>query len=656
MQINKSKINKIIEIIILIIMFFIGIRKGGYYKADSLPLIFLVVFFGLIYLLLNIRDIKKNSIVFLFLIILAMSYAIPIFIGNAATISGAINFTIKVSSLSIIYMIFSNSENKKDIRKWVIITTFIFGILAIDELTYRVLDSILKVLGGGYVSDNNGRIAGVMQYSNVLALMCLISIIFVVYNLLENKKTISLKKALITFFTLILTLTESKLVFLLYILTFIIYAIKNKRYSSIFEWILNLFFCIIISSFMILYNVIIVSLIACILLCLYLYLNHKLKNNYKLKYIIDVVIFCVIIVLGALVIFKENVGIIKSVKTYFNNFNSTKLRIIYYIDTIKLITKTPLNLIFGMGGNAFRTMYETVQETEYISLETHSAILQIFIESGVFGVVSILTIIIYTLNKAKNNGAKLAFFVTVIFMCFDVFFTYTFMMYMFVMLISLLELRSTSVRKVYKLLYLLLCFCLNTVVIIQFIAYMYMPTTIGDLNNTLDKQKEILNKMEIALAFDPYDLEYIRAYTQGLNIYIEILNTKEELYGVDNSLEKLDAISRVYNNVKKENSYEKSNKYTIEDYVYYVYKYIDKIVLLNYSENINWGYELYLKDMLSNLEKLYIEHSHNEYAVDIYKEYLNLIYSKYIYVNTMLNNVNITNILNGLKENEYISL
>ena len=649
MQINKKKINRIIETILLIIIFIIGIRKGGYYKSDSLPLVFLIVFFGIIYLLLNIRDIKKNSIIFLFLIILASSYVIPLIIRNVATISGAINAAIKIFSLSIIYIIFINSDKKENIKKWVVLSTIIFGILAIDECSFKIFESVLNFVGGGYLTGNNGRLAGVMQYSNILALMSLISIIFTLY---DEKRT-SIKKAIITFFTLIIALTESKLVMLLYILTFLVYAIKNKRYISMFYCIINLAYCIIISSFMITYNAILVFIIATILLAIYLYLEYKLKDRNKIKKVINIFLFLLLILLVLLLFFNENIGIIKSIKEYFNNFNSTRLRFVYYIDSLKLIIQTPKNFIFGLGGNAFRTMYETVQEIEYISLETHSAIVQIFLESGIVGILSFLGMVIYILKKAKNDNVKLAFFTIFVFLCFDVFLTYTFMLYLFIIIVSLLDIKTSLINIKQNVLYITACLVFGVIITIQFIAYMYMPVTIGNLNNTLEKQESVIHNMEISLKLDPYDLEYRRLYTQALNIYIEILNTKEELYGVDNSIQKQDAISKIYNNVKKENSYEKSNKYTIEDYVY---KYLDDLVLINYFGNINLGYEEYLNEMIVNLDKLYKEHSYNDYALDIYDEYLNLIYDKYIYVNTILNDIKITNTLNSLKENEYISL
>jgi len=652
MQINKKKINRIIETILLIIIFIIGIRKGGYYKSDSLPLVFLIVFFGIIYLLLNIRDIKKNSIIFLFLIILASSYVIPLIIRNVATISGAINAAIKIFSLSIIYIIFVNSDKKENIKKWVVLSTIIFGILAIDECSFKIFESVLNFVGGGYLTDNNGRLAGVMQYSNILALMSLISIIFTLY---DEKRT-SIKKAIITFFTLIIALTESKLVMLLYILTFLVYAIKNKRYISMFYCIINLAYCIIISSFMITYNAILVFIIATILLAIYLYLEYKLKDRNKIKKVINIFLFLLLILLVLLLFFNENIGIIKSIKEYFNNFNSTRLRFVYYIDSLKLIIQTPKNFIFGLGGNAFRTMYETVQEIEYISLETHSAIVQIFLESGIVGILSFLGMVIYILKKAKNDNVKLAFFTIFVFLCFDVFLTYTFMLYLFIIIVSLLNVKTSLINIKQNVLYITACLVFGVIITIQFIAYMYMPVAIGNLNNTLEKQESVIHNMEISLKLDPYDLEYRRLYTQALNIYIEILNTKEELYGVDNSIQKQDAISKIYNNVKKENGYEKSNKYTIEDYVYYVYKYLDDLVLINYFGNINLGYEEYLNEMIVNLDKLYKEHSYNDYALDIYDEYLNLIYDKYIYVNTILNDIKITNTLNSLKENEYISL
>ena len=60
--------------------------------------------------------------------------------------------------------------------------------------------------------------------------------------------------------------------------------------------------------------------------------------------------------------------------------------------------------------------------------------------------------------------------------------------------------------------------------------------------------------------------------------------------------------------------------------------------------------------MLENIEKLRQEHSLNDYAMSVYRSCINQLYSKYSYVNSILNSDKIQKDLNALKENEYISL
>ena len=190
----------------------------------------------------------------------------------------------------------------------------------------------------------------------------------------------------------------------------------------------------------------------------------------------------------------------------------------------------------------------------------------------------------------------------------------------------------------------------------QCIAIFTEPVEVDNLNTNIEEQESIVKRCEIALKFDPYDIEYMKNYTRACSTYIEILEIKEELYGQDNSEKINDIINKIYSNTQNEIKYEKSNKYAIEDSVYYTYKYVDQLVAINYAEKEVQGYETYLTQMLENIEKLRQEHSLNDYAMSVYRSCINQLYSKYSYVNSILNSDKIQKDLNALKENEYISL
>ena len=105
-----------------------------------------------------------------------------------------------------------------------------------------------------------------------------------------------------------------------------------------------------------------------------------------------------------------------------------------------------------MGGNCFRVMYETVQNVEYISLEVHSLFIQILVESGIIGLIAILIPIIDTLIKSEKNVYRLMFSILLIFAMFDVYLTYTYMMFIFVIILGIVLtfIISNTPFKVYK--------------------------------------------------------------------------------------------------------------------------------------------------------------------------------------------------------------
>ncbi len=654
MKIEKKNVNNFLEYILIFLIGILGLKKGGYYKQDSIILISLVMLCSLVYFILNIRDIKRNSVLFLLLLILAISYFIPIVIGNVATVSGAIMSGVKIFSAFVIYLIVYNSKEKNKFKTAIIVFAIIIGIFAIDEANFKVLEGILKIIGGGYNTGEDGRIAGVMQYSNLLGIVCLMAILFILDIIVHGDEN-KLKKIymlIIPFLTAVMVLSQSKAVFALYCIFTAFYLIHEKKYELILKMILNIILATllvsILNSILAIICIEVTTLIYIITLC-------SVKNK-KVHLIIDVSAFFVILVILVICIlqYKNNIlegGILSSFKEYFTNFNSTKLRFVYYVDSLKLNIATPLNFLFGLGGNAFRTMYETVQTLPYISLEVHSLFIQIFLEGGIVALVALSGIIIYVLKSAKFNIEKVVFITLVILATFDVFLTYTFALYIFFVCIALCDIRRDNFRikemVLFGAVYVIVSFILSCHVT----AYCIKPNDVNNPNNTIEKQEDIICKMEIVLRLDPYDIEYRRDYLKATNTYLDILDTKNELYGIDITQYRTDTIQKIYNSIKLENKYEKSNKYAIEDYMYYTYKYLDDLVFINYSENsIQEGYEKYLKELVENIDRLRLEHGLNDYAQSVILNSTNMIYDKYSYVNMMLNSDTISNTLNTIKE------
>lgn len=654
MQINKEKIKSIIEYVLIFLIFFVGIRKGGYYKEDSLIFVYIIQLVALLHCLFNDK-IKINYVVGICLIFFCISYFLPVIIGNVATISGALNIGIRIYSMFLIYLVVTNSKNKEKYIKSIVGITLVFGILALDEMSFRIFERPLNFLGGGYISEETSRVSSVLQYSNILGILCLISIIYL-YSLLKkvNKSitNVVILKILITFFTIIVLLTESKMVLLLYLIVGIVSSFIEKKVENIFYIALNLLISIVIVLLVkqISIFVIIPSIIAMIV---YFILEEILKNK-KRKYLFLYNAICISIIIAIFIFgfnYIENIGIISSIEDYLHNFNSTKLRFIYYQDALKLIVDSPLNFIFGLGGNAFRTMYETVQSIEYISLETHSFFVQVFLESGVIGLISIIIPIIYLLKNSKNFLARKILFVLIIFATFDVFLTYTFMLFILAIIMAFCDVKQKEVNLKFKAINSIIYTSIFVLQTLQVIAFFIEPIEVNNLNKTLNEQEKIINRCEIALKLDPFDIEYIRNCNVAYTTYLEMLEIKKELYGSDYTISSYDIVNKIYKNIEIENIYEKSNKYALEDNIYYINKYVNELVFSNYSNDIEKGYEYYLGKLINNLDRLRLEHNKNNYAIDIYNELSNDVYSNYSSINLTINSQEISNRINTLKEN-----
>ena len=654
MQINKEKIKSIIEYVLIFLIFFVGIRKGGYYKEDSLIFVYIIQLVALLHCLFNDK-IKINYVVGICLIFFCISYFLPVIIGNVATISGALNIGIRIYSMFLIYLVVTNSKNKEKYIKSIVGITLVFGILALDEMSFRIFERPLNFLGGGYISEETSRVSSVLQYSNILGILCLISIIYL-YSLLKkvNKSitNVVILKILITFFTIIILLTESKMVLLLYLIVGIVSSFIEKKVENIFYIALNLLISIVIVLLVkqISIFVIIPSIIAMIV---YFILEEILKNK-KRKYLFLYNAICISIIIAIFIFgfnYIENIGIISSIEDYLHNFNSTKLRFIYYQDALKLIVDSPLNFIFGLGGNAFRTMYETVQSIEYISLETHSFFVQVFLESGVIGLISIIIPIIYLLKNSKNFLARKILFVLIIFATFDVFLTYTFMLFILAIIMAFCDVKQKEVNLKFKAINIIIYTSIFVLQTLQVIAFFIEPIEVNNLNKTLNEQEKIINRCEIALKLDPFDIEYIRNCNVAYTTYLEMLEIKKELYGSDYTISSYDIVNKIYKNIEIENIYEKSNKYALEDNIYYINKYVNELVFSNYSNDIEKGYEYYLGKLINNLDRLRLEHNKNNYAIDIYNELSNDVYSNYSSINLTINSQEISNRINTLKEN-----
>lgn len=123
-------------------------------------------------------------------------------------------------------------------------------------------------------------------------------------------------------------------------------------------------------------------------------------------------------------------------KDSFYGSTSIRDRLNYIKDSYKIWTTSP---IFGTGGEGFKHLYKNVQTLKYTSTEAHNSILQIFVESGIIGGISICLLIFFVLKNNKFSIIKLAFIMFILHSLTDLNFSYLICLIVFSMLIGIME-------------------------------------------------------------------------------------------------------------------------------------------------------------------------------------------------------------------------
>lgn len=119
-------------------------------------------------------------------------------------------------------------------------------------------------------------------------------------------------------------------------------------------------------------------------------------------------------------------------------YGSTSLRdrLHYVKDSFKIWLTSP---IIGTGGEGFKHLYKTVQTLQYTSSEAHNSILQVFVESGIIGGITICLIIYLVIKENKYSALKLAFIMYIIHSITDLNFSYLICLIVFSMIIGIMD-------------------------------------------------------------------------------------------------------------------------------------------------------------------------------------------------------------------------
>ncbi|MEG2310797.1 MAG: hypothetical protein RSB76_02290, partial [Clostridia bacterium] len=232
----KKSFKNCIDFAIVFLLAIISLKKGGFYKTDSMVVSVSILIISILYIVYNYitnnKSQKKFDIVALCLLLLSFCYTLPVVFSNFASLSSSLFEIVRYFCVYIIYKIVKNSDRKNIYINCIIFITIIQCFIGIDGLACRCLNKLLNIFDSGYLSIDLTRMSSTIQYANVLAILCAVSLIFVIDKIVKNNKsilynTLQLLLAFILFSSLVLTASRSVLV--IFTLAFIIYLVKNKK-------------------------------------------------------------------------------------------------------------------------------------------------------------------------------------------------------------------------------------------------------------------------------------------------------------------------------------------------------------------------------------------------------------------------------------------
>ncbi len=238
-----SKFKKYIDIVICSLIVVLSFQKGGFYPSDSFLFNVATIFLGIMYIVLSAIDFKKNNrvfkidkkdlVIYILYIILAVSYFLPVIFKTAANFLDSMYEALRYVNLAILFFAITLSDNKRYYLNTIVIVAFFQALLGLDGLSLRLLESFLNKFSSGYLHGYYDRLSGTIQYANTTAV-----IFFIAYFILFQKYlNDSISKKSNFYFVLIyvmsscMILTGTRSILLFMIISNVIYYIKidNKR-------------------------------------------------------------------------------------------------------------------------------------------------------------------------------------------------------------------------------------------------------------------------------------------------------------------------------------------------------------------------------------------------------------------------------------------
>lgn len=306
--------------------------------------------------------------------------------------------------------------------------------------------------------------------------------------------------------------------------------------------------------------------------------------------------------------------------------SSLKERIYFTKDAIKIISKTPQNFFFGVGGDGFKNTYEQVNTGEYASTEVHNVYLQIFVETGLIGFLLFLFLICFALKNSKKQITTLLLIIFLITSLFDLNFSFMLMMLLFAILLAFTQQKEDSKKaKQRKGKYIeryiwhgykIISACFVVIVFILLFratiaCYMKVPV-INEKEVTFKEMAYCVSKYEKRVMLDPFENHYRQALLEEYEKYSKVL--KMYLNQNDHEILKLEYQNVLENRIKNIQMMQRNEKYNMQNYlvmVEYIFNEMEDLIKIGNFKSKEDGYCYYLNFIIENLE--YIKKLKNDF-------------------------------------------
>lgn len=438
-----------------VILFILPFPRGLFFEKEIVPIQILI--FALLMIWSYTKIVKKeklqiDSFMIISVILLPIAYIFPLLLGRAASHYGALTYIFRYLSYTAIFMMLSDMiKTKKHLFIGLNILAgsgVIAAILGIDAGLGKTINNLLGFIGG---IDEYGRISGVLQYPNSFAAyMATIFFLFIGLAILSKEryqKAIYAALEILPLTVLFMTVSRGAIVFvpIIFILLIIIIPTKEKRLEVILSTLpaigISLYSGRTLTGMIPLISasegqdlvlrgwmIALVSFVVSFLLSFALLYIHIFLSKISTKiYQVSIGVLMILGVFGGVGLFKT--GLYAKVLPQFlvNRFTQinsitdiTSGRNNFYRDGIKMLKD---HWVLGAGGNAWSAMYKQYQSYFYGSSEAHSLPLQMWIETGLFGILTLVFLIIaliflYLKNRKSESGCEISLLLIPILMIF----------------------------------------------------------------------------------------------------------------------------------------------------------------------------------------------------------------------------------------------